>query len=72
MTTDLTNAASRAHLAAFYRDTLLGDVIPFWLRHRVAAREGPFFTVCATKEVCASRLVWPGAGRPRSLSIPAC
>ena len=36
--TYLSSAASRAQLAAFYHDTLLDDVIPFWLRHGVENR----------------------------------
>jgi N-acylglucosamine 2-epimerase len=31
--TDLTSESGRAQLAAFYREALLNDVIPFWLRH---------------------------------------
>ena len=44
MTTDLTNSASRAQLATFYRDTLLGDVIPFWLQHGLDREHGGVFT----------------------------
>ena len=44
MSTDLTDPASRAHLATFYRETLLGDVIPFWLRHGLDREHGGIFT----------------------------
>lgn len=44
MATDLTDPASRAQLAAFYRDMLLGDVIPFWLRHGLDREHGGIFT----------------------------
>src|SRR5512137_2707766 len=44
MNTDLTNPARRAQLAALYRDTLLGDVIPFWLRHGLDHEHGGFLT----------------------------
>jgi len=33
MSLDLTHPAQRAAYAATYRDTLLNDVMPFWLRH---------------------------------------
>ncbi len=35
---------NRATLASFYRDTLLGDVIPFWLRHGLDREHGGFLT----------------------------
>ena len=44
MTTDLTTAASRAQLARLYRDTLLGDVMPFWLRHGMDSEHGGIMT----------------------------
>ena len=44
MTTDLGNPASRAELAALYRQTLLEDVIPFWLRHGIDAQHGGIIT----------------------------
>ena len=44
MATDLTDPASRAQLSALYRDTLLGDVIPFWLRHGLDREHGGIFT----------------------------
>lgn len=44
MTTDLTHADSRAHLAALYRATLLNDVMPFWLRHGLDREHGGIIT----------------------------
>ncbi len=44
MTTDLTDPASRAELATFYRTTLLDDVIPFWLRHGLDREHGGILT----------------------------
>ena len=44
MTADLTDAASRAQLAALYRTTLLDDVMPFWLRHGMDREHGGIFT----------------------------
>jgi len=44
MTTDLTNPASRAHLATHYRITLLDDVMPFWLRHGLDREHGGIIT----------------------------
>jgi N-acylglucosamine 2-epimerase len=44
MSTDLTNAQSRAELAAFYRRTLLDDVIPFWLKHGLDREQGGIIT----------------------------
>jgi N-acylglucosamine 2-epimerase len=35
---------SRADLAAVYRDMLLGNVIPFWLRHGLDREHGGFLT----------------------------
>ncbi len=37
-------AEGRAALAAQYRDALLGDVIPFWLRHGMDAEHGGIMT----------------------------
>ncbi len=42
--TDLTDSASRARLAALYRDTLLKDVMPFWLRHGLDREHGGVLT----------------------------
>jgi N-acylglucosamine 2-epimerase len=44
MTTDLRDPASCAELAALYRNTLLEDVIPFWLRHGLDREYGGIFT----------------------------
>ena len=44
MTTDLTQPASRAALRSLYRDTLLQDVIPFWLRHGLDREHGGILT----------------------------
>jgi N-acylglucosamine 2-epimerase len=38
------SSQSRAALAAQYRDTLLDDVIPFWLRHGMDAEHGGILT----------------------------
>src|SRR5512137_2934095 len=35
---------SLAQIAEFYRDTLLNDVIPFWMRHGVDREHGGFLT----------------------------
>ena len=40
MSADLTTPEGRARLAALYRDTLLDDVMPFWLRHGVDREHG--------------------------------
>ena len=40
----LTTAAGRARLSVLYHDTLLGDVIPFWLRHGLDREHGGFLT----------------------------
>ena len=40
----LTSAEGRAALAARYRDALLGDVIPFWLRHGLDREHGGIIT----------------------------
>ncbi|MHA3772459.1 AGE family epimerase/isomerase [Verrucomicrobiota bacterium sgz303538] len=44
MITDLTEATSRARLAALYRDTLLEDVMPFWLKHGLDREHGGILT----------------------------
>ncbi len=44
MTTDLTDAGSRARLAALYRATLIEDIIPFWLKHGLDAEHGGILT----------------------------
>jgi N-acylglucosamine 2-epimerase len=41
---DVTTHQGRADLAAVYRDTLLGDVIPFWLRYGLDHEQGGFLT----------------------------
>ncbi len=41
---ELLTDQGRAELAAVYRDALLGDVIPFWLRHGVDREHGGFLT----------------------------
>jgi N-acylglucosamine 2-epimerase len=43
-TTDLTSAEGRTRLAALYRNTLLDDVIPFWLRHGLDREHGGIMT----------------------------
>ena len=42
--TSLTDTVARLQLAAFYRDTLLGDVLPFWLRHGLDREHGGLLT----------------------------
>jgi N-acylglucosamine 2-epimerase len=44
MSTDLRNTQSRSELATFYRNTLLKDVIPFWLRNGLDREHGGIFT----------------------------
>ena len=44
MTTDLTKAASRAALAEVYRNALLDDVMPFWLKHGMDREHGGIMT----------------------------
>jgi N-acylglucosamine 2-epimerase len=44
MTADLLCSRSRNGLAAFYRDALLGDVLPFWLRHGMDPEHGGILT----------------------------
>lgn len=41
---DVTTTEGRSTLAAVYRDTLLSDVIPFWLRHGVDHEHGGLLT----------------------------
>ena len=60
MTTNLTNAASRSALASLYRDTLVNDVIPFWLRHGADRENGGMLT-CLDREgrvVDTDKSVW--------------
>lgn len=40
----LTTSDGRAELASFYHGTLLGDVIPFWLRHGMDREHGGIIT----------------------------
>ncbi len=42
--TDLRAAPSRERLAALYRDTLLEDVMPFWLQNAMDPTHGGIFT----------------------------
>jgi N-acylglucosamine 2-epimerase len=42
--TNLADPAQRAALAALYRNTLLDDVLPFWLRHALDREHGGIFT----------------------------
>ncbi len=44
MKSNLASAESRAELAAFYRSTLIDDVIPFWLRHGIDHEHGGILT----------------------------
>jgi hypothetical protein len=44
MTTDISNAYSRARLASLYRETLLNDVMPFWLHHGLDREHGGMIT----------------------------
>ncbi len=44
MNVNLESADSRSRLAAFYRSTLLDDVIPFWLRYGLDRRHGGIIT----------------------------
>jgi N-acylglucosamine 2-epimerase len=44
MKTDLRDAASREQLAGVYRHGLLGDVLPFWLRHGLDCEHGGILT----------------------------
>ena len=60
MTTDLTSPASRAQLAALYRETLLRDVMPFWLRHGMDREHGGILT-CLDRDgrvVDTDKSVW--------------
>ena len=40
----LIDPARRANLAAFYRDTLLNNVVPFWLKHGIDRQHGGICT----------------------------
>src|SRR5438093_531424 len=40
----LESADGRSRLAAIYREALLGDVIPFWLRHGIDREHGGIMT----------------------------
>ncbi len=58
--TDLTSAASRAQLGALYRDTLLDNVLPFWLRHGMDREHGGILT-CLDRDgsmVDTDKSVW--------------
>jgi len=44
MSVDLSTPEGRVALAPFYRDTLLGDVMPFWLRHGLDREHGGILT----------------------------
>lgn len=44
MSTDLTKAASRVALAGVYRNALLDDVTPFWLKHGMDREHGGIMT----------------------------
>ena len=60
MNTNLTDAAARVGLAAFYRDTLLNDVMPFWLRHGLDREHGGILT-CLDRDgsiVDTDKSVW--------------
>jgi N-acylglucosamine 2-epimerase len=41
---DATTLQGRSALAAVYRDALLGDVVPFWLRHGLDREHGGYLT----------------------------
>jgi N-acylglucosamine 2-epimerase len=41
---DLTNPEGRQALSNLYRDALLGDVIPFWMRHGLDREHGGYLT----------------------------
>jgi N-acylglucosamine 2-epimerase len=41
---NLSNPVERTSLAALYRDTLLNDAMPFWLRHGLDREQGGFLT----------------------------
>lgn len=41
---DVISPTNRARYAIFYRDTLLEDVIPFWLKHGLDREQGGFLT----------------------------
>lgn len=44
MSSDLTTGGDRRRLAAFYRDTLLENVVPFWLAHGLDTEYGGILT----------------------------
>ena len=45
MPADLTDPDQRARFTAVYRDTLLDNVLPFWLRHGLDREHGGLFTM---------------------------
>jgi N-acylglucosamine 2-epimerase len=60
MRVGLATAESRAQLAPFYRDTLLNDVLPFWLRHGPDREHGGILT-CLDRDgsvVDTDKSVW--------------
>ena len=60
MRVGLATAESRAQLAPFYRDTLLNDVLPFWLRHGLDREHGGILT-CLDRDgsvVDTDKSVW--------------
>ena len=60
MSADLTTPEGRARLAALYRDTLLDDVLPFWLRHGMDREHGGILT-CLDRDgsvVDTDKSVW--------------
>jgi N-acylglucosamine 2-epimerase len=60
MSVGLATAESRAQLAPFYRDTLLNDVLPFWLRHGLDREHGGILT-CLDRDgsvVDTDKSVW--------------
>ncbi|OWK37617.1 AGE family epimerase/isomerase [Fimbriiglobus ruber] len=60
MTPDLTTPDGRTALAAVYRETLLGDVIPFWLRHGLDSQHGGYLTALARdgRVIDTDKSVW--------------
>jgi len=60
MNAALLTEEERSRLAAFYRDTLLNDVLPFWLRHGVDQKHGGILT-CLDRDgsvVDTDKSVW--------------
>jgi N-acylglucosamine 2-epimerase len=56
----LTDSSKRSALAGFYRDTLLSDVLPFWLRHGMDQERGGILT-CLDRDgsiVDTDKSVW--------------